>query len=304
MKKMISILVVILMILTVGCVDGARGTSKPASADDTATNVPSTDKRVEEIVISEVTSSPVEEQTASPTAEVETPGEDDYYKVLEVSETFASEYGGAYLKRNGKLYSLTKIPIERAVKTGVGQRSIWDYSLAALLIQGIDNYYLTAGEVPIFIISEGDELVSYKDSSIGFLPAVFRGYSVRVLESVTTWGIYCDPKTGPTEIRFTKRSEFQVLNSEGQKEENIHDIEYGEDCFVTWFEGTTYKEYPMVADCEYYYAGPPEGEFLMNGTTIDGTLTKNGYATYDLSVLEPGAYIFGASGHFGIIMIG
>ena len=40
MKKMISILVVILMILIVGCVDGARGTSKPASMDDLATNVP------------------------------------------------------------------------------------------------------------------------------------------------------------------------------------------------------------------------------------------------------------------------
>ena len=78
---------------------------------------------------------------------------------------------------------------------------------------------------------------------------------------------------------------FGVDDMDGNPVEDYFNLQYGEKYNAHWFEGTSYIEKEMFADCKVFEL-PSNDSYV----AIEGTLTKNGYMEYDLSSLEPGIY--------------
>ena len=222
--------------------------------------------------------------------------------VLEVSEDWARQHGGAYLRRGGTLYTLgSKIPSSTADVYGVGRFYSSKEDGNLYCGAGPDSTRISMGDIPVITLKEDDEVITYNDTWVTLFVSDFSGYSPRII----------DPEygadaliilTGPyTSIGLDKTAEdtFKVSDADGNLVKNYRDLAYGETYTVSWFEGTTYNELEITADCSYYkLTGSFKGDY-----TVSGELNKNGFATYDFSAIPAGLYCINSSSGDNFIWI-
>ena len=139
-----------------------------------------------------------------------------------------------------------------------------------------------------------DDTVRYYSSGGNTIPNLvlnkrsFYGYSIRAYTSDLGSGcyefhMYTEEKTRES-IRLD-HFDTSLVDSEENNVEDMHDLEKGEECTAFWYEGTQYHEVLLPANYPCYVSDENEGSI-----EIEGTLTKNGYAEYDLSEVPDGLY--------------
>ena len=210
---------------------------------------------------------------------------------LSVTEDFARKTGGLFVRKNGKLYGVGKLPAETGERFGVG---MWEKD-GVKTIYFEDGYGVIAfGEIPVVTLGASDELVGYNMPSSGILvkPARLVGPTIRLAEFGTQYqfvdGIHMD-QYGANGMMISKQVEqFGVKDKNGEVVDNYRNLVFGEEYTVGWFEGTNFIEYPVVADAEYYAIA----NSTMEWRNIGVELHTEGYGSYDCSDLSPGYYFY------------
>ena len=244
---------------------------------------------------------PPESGETAPIETTEPVIEEDPIGMLEVTEKFAKETNGVYLRRNGKLYSLgIFVPRETCEKYNVGWRRGANYMYGELsVICGETNRYVTAGDVAAPVITEGDEIISYGFTGFNLDYVEKVGYSIMITENTPykkLW-VFTSLVGGPLEIGEYTAPSLEVRDAQGNLMSDYHDLEYMETYTVSWIKGTEYNEIQMIANCRSY-------ETKGTAYSFTGTVGKNGYATYEFTGVEPGTYkVRTLGGNVGFIVV-
>lgn len=263
----------------------------------------------EDLPAEEVIEEPVEEPSGDETGEetseepVEEPEEEDPLAVLRISEEYAREEEIVCLKRGDNFYSLgyetDRFPNYNYLSGAVSKEKVDLYGTFSLEERRITE---SCGELPIPILESDDEVVYYSLSNvseIGLRSVKSIGFSICMNPQYDRKGIrvldyYGKDVESPIKdiIQFDSydSSAIQIEDSDGNVVDDIMNLTYGEDYTVYWYEGTVYKELIMPAVCSCYEV-TDDLEYY-----IPGELTKEGYATYDLSTVEPGIYLVDGGG--------
>ena len=106
------------------------------------------------------------------------------------------------------------------------------------------------------------------------------------------------------DIATWRVKQFEMVDSQGNAVPQIPAFQYGYDWIyrpdftnltqgetytVSWFEGTTYHEYNVVANSPYYTINWTKS-YNISTYIIEGELHKEGYASFDLSGIPSGLY--------------
>lgn len=230
------------------------------------------------------------------------------YGMYWVDEPFAKERGGYYVIRDDKLYSVASlVPKSRIDEVGVGCTNHRSTSFPSFLY--IDDKYelndttftkhtdaiISAGDFPILSVKKSEKIVGYNITNLPLVKTDFIGYSIEAVS-------YGGDRIWPVLTQELPVEQFGIPDNSkhlsisdlnGKPINDFRNLEYNEECFFEWYEGTEYHGEKMFANCRCYrktvgIAQPKEGE---TGYNIEGELTKLGYAAFDLSSLEPGFYI-------------
>jgi len=160
-----------------------------------------------------------------------------------------------------------------------------------------EGYIIAIGDFEIPVLKEGDKFVVYSTKMPGeqaFAKTNFYGYGLPILDSESIYSLY-EPGVDGLFLDKYKIDGFGIEDMNGNPVEDYFNLQYGEKYKAHWFEGTSYIEKEMLANCKVYEL--PEKDMF---TVVEGTLTKNGYMEYDLSGLEPGIYCHQSASHSGI----
>ena len=205
-----------------------------------------------------------------------------------------------FLLRDNQNYSLNTIDADKAV--GVLPVIVYgskDYGHGGCIIYGdmmetgalpevARDGFFSYGNIPVPVIEEGDKVVSYSSRGVPELMLKkldFYGYAIR-LKTFSKGYIIIDDAIGSVTLPFDGT---EVVDSSGETVDDIYDLNEGEQYIVSWYEGTQYKEASLPADSRFYV--PERGRMGDPEYEIEGTLTKDGYAEYDLSAVESGTYM-------------
>lgn len=283
-KKIISVAVSLLILcVATSCNGNGNANALPVPSEEPApvvTEYPS--EEISETVSEEVS----EEEEAY-----------DPYEALIVTEEWAKKYASPCVIKDGKIYSVgnTISPSsevgDKYPNIGVLAVDPTDSSMRYQHKFGKDCL-VTYGPVPTVHCEGDDLLVKYSDvsfaESITVRSVSFYGYTVGITE--TTDQLYISIPDGVfMSYKLRDITKYGVTDLEGNEIEDYHSLEYGQKYLFYWYQGTQYNEFEMIADCSYY-------TISQDTYKIIGTLTKDGYAKYDYSNLEPGYYVFEASG--------
>lgn len=204
-----------------------------------------------------------------------------------VSDSFANTVPGAYVKRGDKLYSAGfAISLEASSKYGIGLQ----YNDVAMLYNSNKYGILAFGNVPVLELSDGDEMRTYGVSSISLWKTELIGHSLWACEAT---------ELQDTTVVFVGQYYKDAVTLNGQEKQltledvsgnvvsmsDVHDLVADQTYTLSWFTGTTYHEYKVPATGLYYKRPDQNATYR-----FEGTLDKAGYATYDLSDVEPGIY--------------
>lgn len=315
MKKTLSvILVTLLALMLTGCNNASGITesttqqpTKPVATTPVQTTAPTTPP---------TTPAPTVPTTTEPTtAPVE---QSDEWEMFCLASSYATEYGGIYLKKDKSLYyiqpdfnnadskasgfnGLGVIPMKRALTYSVGNfvgngngvaKYVLLYSSQSYNLQS--GFYdgegiLSCGTVPVLTVRQDDLVVGYlakEPLTLTLKKVDFYGYTIRMnFEKSGKPRIWDHNENGSSPLIYGNPSECTILDGAGKEPADLRNLEYGSVYTVSWYEGTQYNEMSMVADCSYY--AYPETEELVE---LQGTLTKDGYCTFDFSNVKPGFY--------------
>ena len=244
------------------------------------------------------------------------------YGYLIEDEDFAKTYKGFYVYRDDQLYSLNSV-------VSMKNREEYQFSDETYLLEfhwkkedevhgqkifdavnGVMNddktsvlYANTIGDFDLLKIEPTDEIRSYGVSNIELIKMESLGYGFRrEMDGYSGMGIdksdLCAGWIVTTEGKksipsgYYKELKYQI----GDEDIYVnYNLEKDTEVTVSWYEQTDYYEYTCIADSKYYYCpskklveifGDPDSGPIKK----EGTLTKDGYATYDFSDLEPGVY--------------
>lgn len=203
-----------------------------------------------------------------------------------------------FLLRDGKNYSLGTIDKEKGASVlpylvGSGDRygSYVGYSLygdsQVSPVGAFDWGFFSYGNVPVPVYKQGDKIVSYSTKGVPSLQlrkVDFYGYAIR-LKSTSDKYIVFDTAIGPVSFPIDGTS---IKNSSGEVVEDIFNLNEGDIYTISYYEGTQYKEITLPADSKCY--AQESGRLDDPEYEIEGTLTENGYAEYDINEVEPGFY--------------
>ena len=303
MKRILSI-IVLLSLLLVAC-----GKDQPAAASSrpTVEKIPAEEMISAEEVVSveepEVVEEPEEIIPEPEVEESEITVSDDELECLEVIEEHAAKIGGLFLRRNGRLYTLNEGPMGIANLYDIGimrEDTTPPYSgvLTKLYVQFsyANQSWLSIGDVPLVSIAGNDELISYIDTKIDIYKVDNYGYGIPlVVRDSDDSELFIHHTDMPSiKIDLDHVKQFEIRDSDGEVVDlkDCYNMVYGQNYTISWFDGTTYNEYDLVADCHYYHHNWEEE----TPVTLEGVLQKDGYALYDLSSLEPGLYMVRGKG--------
>lgn len=320
MKRVISLILCLCLVSALSaCGNNVTDDKKPADTTLIAPN--GAELETENTESSPSTSSEImkqEESSDNPDTATEEPSEsvggnaseepevnrqdEDPLAMLEVKEAFAKNAGGVYLRRNGKLYTLYKyVSEETSEKYNVGWRKSVGWTNCELYLYCEDSAetQLTFGDFDPPALMEGDEIISFGNTGFRMRKYNFVGYSLPICNFPNKFAWIFESFFGmPTELSQYTAKTLEVCDKNGTVQEDYHNLEYGETYTVSWYQGTDYHELKMDATCRCYQPNK-QADYQ----SFDGTITKNGYATYDLSGVEPGLYRIAVGSSVGFIII-
>lgn len=162
-------------------------------------------------------------------------------------------------------------------------------------LDGEDTGMFSVGDVPMPVLEDGDYIFSRSADSVptmGLHEVTFYGSAIPVWEAEYDDNVFLyDVEAGEYHSGMDVTN-FEVTDADGNPVDNYYALEENESYTVSWFIGTQYEEYVLKADCSFYADHSPEpvGKRIEPDYTIEGDLTKEGYATYDLSDVPAGVY--------------
>ncbi|MBQ9018287.1 hypothetical protein IJ117_00810 [Candidatus Saccharibacteria bacterium] len=300
MKKVVGMMLAVLMcVALVACGDGTSALAEPDPADlaapapvddsDLAAPAPVDDSDL--AAPAPVDDSDLAAPAPEPVVEAEP---EDPYEILAISVEEAVSKSGAYLLRNGKCYNYGERSAEFYDQHGgIGFKQPQYTELMVPLqkdVVAIDD------DLPILKAEPGDELITvgWKEArAVRLTPNP--GYTFIMRHGFyggEPWKLYnADCGWSPiVEVTPNRVEQFEIIGADGRivSPDEPYGFERGEQCTVSWLTGTKFNEYPMTADFMSFSAEAS----IYGGTKYEGTLTRNGYATHDLSEFEPGYWIF------------
>ena len=148
--------------------------------------------------------------------------------------------------------------------------------------------------IPVPCLEENDQVICYSSSDVPSLrlyPVEFYGYSPNCMVLSSYGGpdpfvIFDNQVDVPNHMIYSLMDVMglEFTDESGNKIEDYHNVPENTVCTVSWYEGTQYHEEKLTAFCRTYSVS---NELAYE---IEGTLTKNGYAEYDLSSVVSGIY--------------
>ncbi len=219
--------------------------------------------------------------------------DDSAYAKYYLTEKEARKKGGFYYVSNGNYLPL-------------------DYQAANKMFLQRTFSFAIFEEYPIPTISRNGKIVYFSDRNTDYLrvePVNESGYTVG-LSPDSEWfdDLYRDWGDEYLETgEYKRQSQYQYKVAEssfgaGQElsksvynDYNYLPLNKGDKVRFGWYTGTQYNEKILTANIRYYtYGKYSKGAFWHGNDPIKGTLTKDGYATYDISSYEPGLYKLGS----------
>ena len=215
---------------------------------------------------------------------------------------------GLFMEKDGKLYSMdSTVPVSVIDEYGVGVRAgkevkeanlyLMDSGKVGILPTNTPKAYVSAGDVPLLKVSKSDKVIAYGIQRIELTETSFAGYTIDAherafgsLEFMPTIDHTLIPTDG--EIANQSKHDFGIFDANENQVEDFRNLTYGEEYTFTWYSGTECHQIVKVADCHCY---PIDESVSAKTYTIKGSLTKNGYAEFDLSEVDPGIYTCGGS---------
>ena len=311
--------------LAIGCVilsacsnDDVSGLSTDESAPDAVTAF----ERVDTVMgQSEASPSDGPEQSAGQSTEYL-----DELSILEVeSKEAAAEQGGFYLKRGDRYFTLDgELKDPKLVTPGKGYwntYAYWGSPDRLLYTRGAPTYpdrypaaddmVISYGDIPALTLENGDEIVAFSSRTVPamrLLRLKFVGYSMGMSGSgfesgggTAGWLWSSDQPEEMTPIDFSVQEQLMVEDYNGNEVTDFYNLNFGERYFALWQQGTSFVEFEGIADCSYYKALNDNLQIYDIEQEIDGEVTTEGYATYDVSGLEPGIYYVERGGVLEIV---
>lgn len=214
------------------------------------------------------------------------------YELLILSEEDAKLQNATVLLRDGKMHSLA------SYATLPGS---YNY-VQRILYTKNDGNLLSCGKVPVLTYKSEDIIAKFSKTTANPILTLTPVKSVGCMINM----VYTKPFGGGHyylirdltndnyyELNERDISNFTVQDSAGNVLADYLDVgSYveGEMYLVSWFTGTQYNEVNLVADCTKYEC--TDGDAY----ELEGTPTKDGYASYDLSEVKSGLYKTSDSG--------
>ena len=232
----------------------------------------------------------------------------DILKLNDNYRTSLNSNGGyEYFLKDDNYYSLGQyISKEKSNEYQVGwNRNDVNFQYPIYLTFG--EFIKAVGPIPVPEYGPQDTVIGINHTTLGLNEAQIAGYSIRIY-SIDDPQYYLRLIPSPNEIidiNLKNVKQFQMTDSNGNNIQQVigyseygvdyycpdfYNLKQGEKYTVSWFEGTTYNEYEMIADSPYYdvnWVKPGTNNCKYN---IEGELHKEGYAVFDLSDIPSGVY--------------
>ena len=271
MKKVLSLIIIcIFLILLVACSNSKGNTTNTYAPSSTVDTEPTTTALTEK-----PTNSPHEEtKTSNQTINQDT----DIEPFIEIRDN----PGGFYLKKGESLLTFDY----RVFKNNKTETRL---SLTESDNNNVHLIYCKKSRyIPTF--QSGDSIIAYSGSNVPklilYTDASFEGYTICAYKyrfgGSSAFSMYEGSKE-KANVR-TDNYDVKIEDKNGNAVENRYNLNQGEEYTVFWYEGTKYNEIIMKADYPCYII-PKENKY-----EIEGKLTKNGYAEYDISSVPSGIY--------------
>ena len=168
----------------------------------------------------------------------------------------------------------------------------------------ISNSTLNDIEIPLYRTGE-DQVIAYPvkgdPDTLVLYKVSFTGYSISMFLTTAKGGNHPYWKilgSGGTDDSYELDSNYfkvTVNDSKGGEVTDIHNLEKDSVYTVSWYEDVRYFETRLKACCTHYDV---DGSY--EAVEIEGPMTGEGYAVYDLSGLEEGIYM---TNDYGLIEI-
>ena len=209
--------------------------------------------------------------------------------------------GSLQLIRNEKNYSLSGAVdcVEGIDYSSIGyyegDSKLLVYSPKCYATNDGKNGFFSVGDIPVPVLEENDLVVWYSDDRIptlGLAQVDFYGYGVSIdvseYDNHYSLNIY-DPETKGKSYE-QDATNIEVKDSAGNVVDNYYNLNQNETYTVTWYKGTQYNEHSLKASSKFY-TDHTSRKYLAADYKIEGTLTEDGYAKYDLSEIPAGLYV-------------
>lgn len=214
----------------------------------------------------------------------------DLLGALRVKENYFENRNSFALKKGGDYYVLDSqmYKFDVAKYPNIGSRVEYDGSRQ--LTANISNTRkLVIGPVPVLTIEKGKDKICYfsasTPASLGLHKATFYGYGtcIRMQDCLE---IYNPGDEGEEFYYYYDGAhDYAVLDDKGNSVSDVYNLEQGQEYTVCWYVGTQYNERKLKAESSIY-----DVDIQAPTYKIEPEFTKEGYATFNLSEVEPGLY--------------
>lgn len=299
MKKIITFAIAVLMLLALSaCNNNNQITDKTATPENDSV-VNSTDSQSPDVLESndalDVYELPNDFQLKSGSRNLE------YYCLVRDSKKYS--LGGFITAKNSRKYQIGYLTFGKLNSNGISDNdAIEVFHDLRDKPETPNGYFLACGDVSLLELTAADEIRGYDLTDLYLYKAELYGYSLSILEvgNGRISLISSVDGSGKTSIDLDdKNAHFQVVDQAGNVQTDYHNLAYNEGYTVSWYEGTTYREWHMEANNPCYYICEGKKTIPINADYhLEGNLTQDGYAKFDLSGVEAGIYYDGKSSFF------
>ena len=235
---------------------------------------------------------------------------DDPNALFQVSEEWAKEHEGLYVKIGDNFYSLeNQLPADVVDKYGVGYAIVPEgynaepdevkmylvdssKGLNSEIPSATRRAIVTSGDFSPLQIHRDDPLVIFSDKYVSLGKVTFVGYTIPAIDGDQALKYY--PVVNNRLPNNLFKDHIGVFTLDEHPVDDVRDLEYGKEYLYECYLDTEYRELKVVADSKCYAVERDE-------TLFTAEPTKLGYFTIDISSLEPGFYAYNGITVFEIV---
>ena len=251
-------------------------------------------KSVQDIPASQPNIEVVEARDAAAAAAMATEGDKleigDPLRLLATDTLLATKYGGVFLNRGNNLYTLNGAFARTPGVEYLPGTLLWmapGGPPGPCFYQRNGDNTFSLGEVPIPFLEQSDNLIVYSSAGsipvLELIPVNVIGYSYYVsqvdsnvyLSDLESGSTACIPRVLYDTVQVSDSTTGEVVEGDLVKNGKYT---------LSWYSGTEYHEFAVTANCTCYQRE------TVSPISLDGTLTKEGYALYDFGIIPPGLY--------------